>query len=162
MDEMVDLSTGGDQEAINTFIAGKVSPCSFYGIVYLHIFVLCLFIVISTSGSWNGSNVAKLETTGTNPHQFIFNGLISVLKTQLLKSSQFLIKLNKVSVLTKKARYISTRQSSVYRDFFPTKSDILEFSYQILLFSVTKIDFRNTIQKVCARFNSNGTFSFCH
>jgi hypothetical protein len=30
MDEMVDLSTGGDQEAINTFIAGKVRPCSFY------------------------------------------------------------------------------------------------------------------------------------
>jgi hypothetical protein len=27
MEEMVDLSTGGDQDAINTFMAGKVRPC---------------------------------------------------------------------------------------------------------------------------------------
>jgi hypothetical protein len=26
MEEMVDLSTGGDQDAINTFMAGKVRP----------------------------------------------------------------------------------------------------------------------------------------
>jgi hypothetical protein len=27
MEEMVERSTGGDQDAINTFMAGKVRPC---------------------------------------------------------------------------------------------------------------------------------------